>query len=178
KNASTLTASYLGVPQDVPKLYFTVSFGGKVIDPTDSAYTNLIEIGTSDVGFIPFKMGGKLPKGTYTVTVYKLIPKDNGSAVIKLGSKDITVIESEPDTAFSKIATEASGSLPAVLGNCFKLYYEGTEVTASITSADYTGPDSNSGAVYVRSITVGGLYSSAYGSFSVQIPVGELVYIK
>ncbi len=178
KNASTLTAAYLGVTKDQSYLYFTVQLDGKIIDPLDSAYSGLITVGSNDIEIKPFKMGGKLAKGTYTVTVYKLIPKDNGSAVITLGTKQIRVVESEADTTFSKIATEASGSLPAILGSCFKLYYEGTDVTANINTADYTGPDSNSGAVYVRSITVGGLYSSAYGSFTAQIPVNELVYIK
>ncbi len=178
KNQSTLTASYLGVAQDQYYPYFTLSYNGKIIDPDDPAYASLISYDSHCVEFKPFKIGAKLPKGKYTVTVYRLLVKDNGSAVVKLGSQDITVIDSTPDTYFTQIATEATGSLPGVLGSCFKLYYEGADVTSNIVSADYKGPDSNTGAVYVYSIKVGGLSNIPYGSFTVDIPIEALVYIK
>ncbi len=175
---SALTATTLGVTPDSPYLYYTISLNGKVINPADAAYSGLISTSSGGVEFKPFKMGAKLPKGTYTVTVYKLIPRTNGTAVIPLKTQEIQVIESTPDTSFTKVATETTGTLPGALSNCFKVYYEGTDVTSAITSGDYTAPDSNSGSVYVYSIKVGGLYSSAYGSFSVDIPVGELIKLK
>ena len=175
---ATLTASKLGISEDTPKLYFTVSLNGKVIDPDDAAYTSLISVYSDSVEFKPFTTGAKLPKGVYTITVYKIKAYEKHSLVTPLASKNITVIDSEPDTYFTKEATTATGTLPGILNSCFKLYYNSVDVTSKIIDVDFTGPDSGSGAVYVRSFTIGGLNSFPYGSFTVKIPIEEFVYIK
>ncbi len=166
-----LTASALGITEGTSALYFTVALNGKVINPSAAEYSTCMVYDSSSIEFRPIVSGKKLPAGNYAVTVYRIKPMSGHTLVTRLGSTDVIVTESTADIEVSREAFEAVGSPLDMIKACYKVIYEGTDVTSSIAAdSEYAGP-STEGTIVVKKIKVSGLYNSIYGTFSVEIDV-------
>ncbi len=171
---TTLSAADSQSSQNVPALYCTIMHNGTYINPTSANYSSHITMNTDSVGFKPLASGSKLPKGTYTITVWKVVPGASNLTVTQLKQQVITVTDGDPETKYEVLSSNFSGTLPGALSQCFKLYVDGTDVTDKITDCEKTGPGSQN-QYNIINITVGGLNNSVYGSFSVRIKIGRTV---
>lgn len=162
-----------GVPDGTIVYGYTIDHNGKAVAP---AAGSTIESAPGAITFNPVAGGSKLEKGNYVVTFFKIVAGTAYSTVTPIGSKQLTVVDNEPEILVVKKADGLTASLPTELNKFFNFYCDGTDIGDKITSADYQINGDGTSA-YIRTVTFT-LPNTAVGSFNATVRVDTLISLK
>jgi len=107
----------------------------------------------SDIEFVPYTFGEKLPSGTYTVTSYRVITGDTVSKIAKTDTMTLKVIDSDPEIEVVQTAQSYFGSgidWNRDITEYFSFKYEGEDISKFIIKVDCV--EAATGSVFVRSV--------------------------